>query len=210
MILNIAVIVLGSLLGFILLIVIIWRLYEKIKGKTRNFNSSKIGNTSKKTLEKLLIFDSLNDSLTLSNILVKNNFSKKGYSLFSGVVLTKEKIYLISDYVSLDNYEKILIDEKGVFLQKNNKSFKKDLWETYWLNESSRWLEKRFKDKYEILILVDENVNSDLIENKTKYRFIDIYSLNKEIETQSQTLMNPKKVSEIFLKNNLFKKEDSK
>ncbi|UWD34014.1 hypothetical protein [Mesomycoplasma molare] len=203
--LNIAVIVLGSILGLILLGVILFRIYEKIKGKSIDFKQNKIGHINKITIEKLKIFNSFNDSLVLTNILVKNNLAKNGFSLFCGVVITKEKIYVLSDLILSTKKEKVEINDEGCFFVKDNKKTKKELWETRWLKEQTRWLEKKTDQPIEVLILIDETIDKQNIINHTDYRVTNIYELNDEIKLEREINYNPKNIANIFLRNNKFK-----
>ncbi|WP_391591770.1 hypothetical protein MCAV_07430 [[Mycoplasma] cavipharyngis] len=207
--LTIVIICLGSVLVLILLAVIIWRIYLKYTNKDTNKKTNDIGHTTKATVDKLSILNSLNDAVVLCNILVKNPFAKRKHSLFSGVVIAKNKIYILTDLI-LAKTEQILFNNNGAHIWKNKKLIKKPRWEIYWLNEMSGWLNRRFKDQYEIVIFVDETINLNQIDNQTKYRCMSINQLNDEILSDHHKNINVDKAVDIFLKNNLFQGNSSR
>ncbi|UUD36181.1 hypothetical protein NPA08_04500 [Mycoplasmopsis citelli] len=206
--LTLTTIILSSILVLILIAVIIWRIYLKITKKVI-YKSNNIGHTTRETIDKLRILNSLNNAFVLSNILVKNPFSKNKYTLFSGIVICKSKIYVLSDLIK-DTQNKIEINDNGIYVLKNKKWIKKDKWETNWLNQMSGWLNRRFKNNYEVVIFIDENLNLEQIDNQTRYRCMNINELNEEILENNDQNLHIEKVIDIFLKNNLFKGNSNK
>ncbi|MGZ9762315.1 hypothetical protein ACXYRQ_02455 [Mycoplasma sp. 394] len=206
---TIIIIVLSTLLGFILIGVIIWRIWLKANNKDAKNINNNIGYTSKATVDKLLILKNLTQSSVLTNILIKNSFAKKGFSILSGVVITQEKIFVISNIITSSNFEKIKIDSNGILLQANKKSKYKENLKMSWLNEINKWMKHKFKDFFEIIILIDENISFELIDNNSPYRTLNINSLSKEISQLSKKNLNAEKVVEMLLKRNLFKNSNN-
>ncbi|MGZ9755804.1 hypothetical protein ACXYRR_02630 [Mycoplasma sp. 246B] len=206
---TIIIIVLSTLLGFILIGVIIWRIWLKVNKKEDKNINNKIGYTSKATVDKLLILKNLTQSSVLTNILIKNSYAKKGFSILTGVVITQEKIFVISNIITSSNFEKIKIDSNRILLQANKKSKYKENFKMCWLNEINKWMNHKIKDFFEIIILIDENISSELIDNNSPYRTLNINSLSKEISQLSKKNLNAEKVVEMLLKRNLFKKSNN-
>ncbi|WGI36974.1 hypothetical protein [Mesomycoplasma lagogenitalium] len=205
MILKIAIISLSSVLGLILVGVLIWRLYDFLSKKDTQKQSTKVGYISKKTIEKLNFLNSLTNEKILINILVKNNFAKKKFSLFSGIAINQEKVYVLSDIISSSKDNQLLINSKGAFWINEKKRKKIDNWETQWLEEQKRWIEKRFNKNFEIFILVDENIKKDNIKNESEFKAVNIYELNEILNSKKEKNFVPEKVIQIFTKNNVFK-----
>ncbi|TDV23533.1 hypothetical protein BCF59_0524 [Mycoplasmopsis mustelae] len=200
--LTIIIFVLGGILFCILIGVIIWRIWLKYNKKDDLNIQNYVGYTSKTTIEKLKILNALSNAKVLSNILVKNPFAKKKYTLFSAIVVSEHKIYILSDILKNSKF-KLIINNNGAFIE-NKKLIKQDKWEIFWLKEMSGWLDRRFKNQYEIIIFSDENLNFKNVKNQTTYRIMNLNEINDEIINNKNKEINTEKVTEIFLKNNLF------
>ncbi|UWV92994.1 hypothetical protein RRG44_00555 [Mycoplasmopsis cynos] len=204
MILNIALYTLAGILGIILLVVLGWRIYEYITKKSPSATNQN-RYTTKKTEDKLFILSSMNDSVILSNILVKNKFAKQGFSVLNGIIVTNEKIFIVTNLITTFEQYTIEINFDSITLIKPNQKIKSNFYNTKWLSEIEKYMQKKFNEPFEIIILIDEKNKDNKLINKTSYRVLNIEQIDQEIKTQKNAILNIKNISEFFLNNNLMK-----
>ncbi|WP_033161007.1 hypothetical protein [[Mycoplasma] collis] len=207
-ILNVSVIIFAVVLGLILIITIFWRLFDFYIKKNKNENLNDLGFFDKKTIRLISDFEKLDNEI-LINILVKNKFSVKKYSIFNQLIINNNYIYSLSNLISFNRDDKILINKNGLFL--NAKKIKKiENWNPIWLYDQKKWLEWKFKDKqFKIIILIDENMLIDNIDNQTEFEIFKISQLKNELIKNETKKINIQKVKKIFLTNNIFKTKNN-
>lgn len=203
---QISLIVMGVLLGIVLIAVIIWRILDDKKTPS---NKTFKQFTTKATFEELNLLNSLlNEVYIFENILVKNTFSKNNFSVFPGIILTKEKIFLTTNVLEKEkNVSQIIVDEEGFKINKKNKIHKIDSINWKWIKSNQKWMEKYFSNVEIETIILTNSIERQNIKNSTSFRILNIYDLEKEIKNQNNEYkLNLYKATEIIKKHNQFNK----
>ncbi|WAM10778.1 hypothetical protein ONA00_05640 [Mycoplasmopsis cynos] len=83
---------------------------------------------------------------------------------------------------------------------KPNQKIKSNFYNTKWLSEIEKYMQKKFNEPFEIIILIDEKNKDNKLINKTSYRVLNIEQIDQEIKTQKNAILNIKKYKRVFLK----------
>ncbi|VEU59350.1 hypothetical protein [Mesomycoplasma neurolyticum] len=204
-ILNISVIICGSILVLILIGTIIWRIYDYYVKKNKTSNLENLGFFDKKTINEIYQIQNNTQTEFLVNILVKNKFSDKKYSIFGQILITNNCIYLLSNMITNIKNHKLVIEKNGLFID-DTKRKKVSNWETFWLYDQKKWLDWKFKNtNYEILILVDESIDLIQITNNSDFKIVKPSELKQKLKNSNSKTLNLNNIKKIFINNNIFK-----
>lgn len=112
-------IVLYSTVGLLFLILIFFifkRLFEKTPEKISQY---KLISVEQFTIDALEIINASADVKVMTNLLLKNRFSKLNYSVLPGLIVNESNLFFVSNIINYQvGIDKIIIDENIIFLKK--------------------------------------------------------------------------------------------
>ncbi|WP_434336996.1 hypothetical protein [Mesomycoplasma conjunctivae] len=199
---NITIYSLAGILALILIFVIVQRLVTKPEKSTKSLIS-----TTKETIDSLKIINASTDSSVMTNLLVKNRFSKLNYSIIPGLIVTKESIFVVSNIIPFNkNVEKIIISD-DIYSEKNNKKQKWNYFDKKEFDNIVLLISKKYNNaKY--FILVSDKIELSKINNQSEYKLINQSQLINNINQEVAPLQNPKIIVQYFSSINRFNKND--
>ncbi|CAT04785.1 Uncharacterised protein [Mesomycoplasma conjunctivae] len=199
---NIAIYSLAGILALILIFVIVKRLVTKPEKSTKSLIS-----TTKETIDSLKIINASTDSSVMTNLLVKNRFSKLNYSIIPGLIVTKESIFVVSNIIPFNkSVEKIIISD-DIYSEKNNKKQKWNYFDKKEFDNIVLLINKKYNNaKY--FILVSDKIELSKINNQSEYKLINQSQLINNINQEVAPLQNPKIIVQYFSSINRFDKND--
>ncbi|UUD37624.1 hypothetical protein [Mycoplasmoides fastidiosum] len=161
--------------------------YLKTKNKHSNQKAqNQIGSVSRQTIEELDFFcKSNNFTNTFVNLLIKNKFAKRNFSVIPGVIILPNKIVVLSDFLNTKKANKIEITNQNFnsgFLYFKNKKRVIENFHLTWYKEIERFMRQNFGSVEVVLI----HNNSDLeIVNSTKYKLMTLSQLETYINSNA-------------------------
>ncbi|WP_069097004.1 hypothetical protein [Mesomycoplasma ovipneumoniae] len=199
-------IVLYSTVGLLCLILIFFifkRLFEKTPEK---ISQQKLISVEKFTIDALEIINASADVKVMTNLLLKNRFSKLNYSVLPGLIVNESNLFFVSNIINYQvGIDKIIIDENISFLKKG-KILKQNYFSKSQFESLFKFLDKKFSNS-KIVILVDDRIDFSQIDNKTRFEIWSQNDIIKKLRQNSQKIYVPKKIIDYFSSINHFNKE---
>ncbi|WP_341490799.1 hypothetical protein [Mesomycoplasma ovipneumoniae] len=199
-------IVLYSTVGLLFLILIFFifkRLFEKTPEK---ISQQKLISVEKFTIDALEIINASADVKVMTNLLLKNRFSKLNYSVLPGLIVNESNLFFVSNIINYQvGIDKIIIDENISFLKKG-KILKQNYFSKSQFESLFKFLDKKFSNS-KIVILVDDRIDFNQIDNKTRFEIWSQGDIIKKLRQNSQKIYVPKKIIDYFSSINKFNKE---
>ncbi|MCP9306304.1 hypothetical protein [Mesomycoplasma ovipneumoniae] len=199
-------IVLYSTVGLLFLILIFFifkRLFEKTPEK---ISQQKLISVEKFTIDALEIINASADVKVMTNLLLKNRFSKLNYSVLPGLIVNESNLFFVSNIINYQvGIDKIIIDENISFLKKG-KILKQNYFSKSQFESLFKLLDKKFSNS-KIVILVDDRIDFSQIDNKTRFEIWSQGEIIKKLRQNSQKIYVPKKIIDYFSSINKFNKE---
>lgn len=199
-------IVLYSTVGLLFLILIFFifkRLFEKTPEK---ISQQKLISVEKFTIDALEIINASADVKVMTNLLLKNRFSKLNYSVLPGLIVNESNLFFVSNIINYQvGIDKIIIDENISFLKKG-KILKQNYFSKSQFESLFKLLDKKFSNS-KIVILVDDRIDFNQIDNKTRFEIWSQGEIIKKLRQNSQKIYVPKKIIDYFSSINKFNKE---
>ncbi|CNS22775.1 Uncharacterised protein [Salmonella enterica subsp. enterica serovar Typhimurium str. DT104] len=104
----------------------------------------------------------------MTNLLLKNRFSKLNYSVLPGLIVNESNLFFVSNIINYQvGIDKIIIDENIIFLKKG-KILKQNYFSKSQFDSLFKLLDKKFSNS-KIVILVDDRIDFNQIDNKTRF-----------------------------------------
>lgn len=199
-------IVLYSTVGLLFLILIFFifkRLFEKPPEKISQY---KLISVEQFTIDALEIINASADVKVMTNLLLKNRFSKLNYSVLPGLIVNESNLFFVSNIINYQvGINKIIIDENIIFLKKG-KILKQNYFSKSQFDSLFKLLDKKFSNS-KIVILVDDRIDFNQIDNKTRFEIWSQNDIIKKLRQNSQKIYIPKKIIDYFSSINQFNKE---
>ncbi|AGQ51177.1 hypothetical protein [Mesomycoplasma hyopneumoniae] len=199
-------IVLYSTVGLLFLILIFFifkRLFEKTPEKISQY---KLISVEQFTINALEIINASADVKVMTNLLLKNRFSKLNYSVLPGLIVNESNLFFVSNIINYQvGIDKIIIDENIIFLKKG-KILKQNYFSKSQFDSLFKLLDKKFSNS-KIVILVDDRIDFNQIDNKTRFEIWSQNDIIKKLRQNSQKIYIPKKIIDYFSSINQFNKE---
>ncbi|AAV27968.1 hypothetical protein B5M19_01335 [Mesomycoplasma hyopneumoniae] len=199
-------IVLYSTVGLLFLILIFFifkRLFEKTPEKISQY---KLISVEQFTIDALEIINASADVKVMTNLLLKNRFSKLNYSVLPGLIVNESNLFFVSNIINYQvGIDKIIIDENIIFLKKG-KILKQNYFSKSQFDSLFKLLDKKFSNS-KIVILVDDRIDFNQIDNKTRFEIWSQNDIIKKLRQNSQKIYIPKKIIDYFSSINQFNKE---
>ncbi|MXR10393.1 hypothetical protein [Mesomycoplasma hyopneumoniae] len=199
-------IVLYSTVGLLFLILIFFifkRLFEKTPEKISQY---KLISVEQFTIDALEIINASADVKVMTNLLLKNRFSKLNYSVLPGLIVNESNLFFVSNIINYQvGIDKIIIDENIIFLKKG-KILKQNYFSKSQFDSLFKLLDKKFSNS-KIVILVDDRIDFNQIDNKTRFEIWSQNDIIKKLRQNSQKIYIPKKIIDYFSTINQFNKE---
>ncbi|WP_404924010.1 hypothetical protein [Mesomycoplasma hyopneumoniae] len=199
-------IVLYSTVGLLFLILIFFifkRLFEKPPEKISQY---KLISVEQFTIDALEIINASADVKVMTNLLLKNRFSKLNYSVLPGLIVNESNLFFVSNIINYQvGIDKIIIDENIIFLKKG-KILKQNYFSKSQFDSLFKLLDKKFSNS-KIVILVDDRIDFNQIDNKTRFEIWSQNDIIKKLRQNSQKIYIPKKIIDYFSSINQFNKE---
>ncbi|MXR33577.1 hypothetical protein [Mesomycoplasma hyopneumoniae] len=199
-------IVLYSTVGLLFLILIFFifkRLFEKTPEKISQY---KLISVEQFTIDALEIINASADVKVMTNLLLKNRFSKLNYSVLPGLIVNESNLFFVSNIINYQvGIDKIIIDENIIFLKKG-KILKQNYFSKSQFGSLFKLLDKKFSNS-KIVILVDDRIDFNQIDNKTRFEIWSQNDIIKKLRQNSQKIYIPKKIIDYFSSINQFNKE---
>ncbi|WP_348602599.1 hypothetical protein ABJ972_02910 [Mesomycoplasma hyopneumoniae] len=199
-------IVLYSTVGLLFLILIFFifkRLFEKTPEKIFQY---KLISVEQFTIDALEIINASADVKVMTNLLLKNRFSKLNYSVLPGLIVNESNLFFVSNIINYQvGIDKIIIDENIIFLKKG-KILKQNYFSKSQFDSLFKLLDKKFSNS-KIVILVDDRIDFNQIDNKTRFEIWSQNDIIKKLRQNSQKIYIPKKIIDYFSSINQFNKE---
>ncbi|WP_347952272.1 hypothetical protein [Mesomycoplasma hyopneumoniae] len=199
-------IVLYSTVGLLFLILVFFifkRLFEKTPEKISQY---KLISVEQFTIDALEIINASADVKVMTNLLLKNRFSKLNYSVLPGLIVNESNLFFVSNIINYQvGIDKIIIDENIIFLKKG-KILKQNYFSKSQFDSLFKLLDKKFSNS-KIVILVDDRIDFNQIDNKTRFEIWSQNDIIKKLRQNSQKIYIPKKIIDYFSTINQFNKE---
>ena len=104
--LSVTIWILGGVLLLIALGIVLWRGIFGKKHK-KSFENKNIGQVSKEFNEFLIQLKSVSDFWIIHNILIKNKFSSKKFSIIPAIIFSNGNAFLLTNVISSKKYERV-------------------------------------------------------------------------------------------------------
>lgn len=199
-------IVLYSTIGLLFLILIFFifkRIFEKNPEK---IPQQKLISVEKFTIDALEIINASADVKVMTNLLLKNRFSKLNYSVLPGLIVNESNLFFVSNIINYQvGIDKIIIDENIIFLKKG-KILKQNYFSKSQFESLFKLLDKKFSNS-KIVILVDDRIDFSQIDNKTRFEIWSQNDIIEKLRKKDQKIYVPKKIIDYFSSINMFNKE---
>lgn len=194
-----------STIGLLLLILIFFILKRLFERKPEKTSEQKLISTEKLTVDALEIINASADVKVMTNLLLKNRFSKLNYSVLPGVIVNESNLFFISNIINYQaGVDKIVIDENIIFLKKG-RILKQNYFSKVQFESLFKFLDKKFSNS-KVVILVDDRIDFSQIENRTKFEIWTQNEIIKKLRENNQKIYIPKKIIDYFGSINKFNK----
>ncbi|AJR12018.1 Uncharacterised protein [Mesomycoplasma dispar] len=194
-----------STIGLLLLILIFFILKRLFERKPEKTSEQKLISTEKLTVDALEIINASADVKVMTNLLLKNRFSKLNYSVLPGVIVNESNLFFISNIINYQaGVDKIVIDENIIFLKKG-RILKQNYFSKVQFESLFKFLDKKFSNS-KVVILVDDRIDFSQIENRTNFEIWTQNEIIKKLRENNQKIYIPKKIIDYFSSINKFNK----
>ncbi|ATP59490.1 hypothetical protein [Mesomycoplasma dispar] len=194
-----------STIGLLLLILIFFILKRLFERKPEKTSEQKLISTEKLTVDALEIINASADVKVMTNLLLKNRFSKLNYSVLPGVIVNESNLFFISNIINYQaGVDKIVIDENIIFLKKG-RILKQNYFSKVQFESLFKFLDKKFSNS-KVVILVDDRIDFSQIENRTNFEIWTQNEIIKKLRENNQKIYIPKKIIDYFGSINKFNK----
>lgn len=194
-----------STIGLLLLILIFFILKRLFERKPEKTSEQKLISTEKLTVDALEIINASADVKVMTNLLLKNRFSKLNYSVLPGVIVNESNLFFVSNIINYQTgVDKIVIDENIIFLKKG-RILKQNYFSKVQFESLFKFLDKKFSNS-KVVILVDDRIDFSQIENRTKFEIWTQNEIIKKLRENNQKIYIPKKIIDYFGSINKFNK----